>query len=164
MSIIKFHVHGVPVAKGSRRAFVNKSTGKAFTAPSSDKEKPWQNTVAQCAMVARSQCGLVEPMHGPVRLWLSFTFMRPKSHMGSGKNANVVKASHLSSWHTSKPDLDKLIRAIKDSLTGILYADDSQVAVVCASKQFVTDRPGVTIEVGAPTQYWSDEVLGKVAV
>jgi len=161
---IKFEVHGIPVAKGSRRAFVNKATGKAFTAPSSDKEKPWQNTVAQCALVARSQCGLIEPMRGPVRLALSFTFMRPKSHMGSGKNSNVVKASHLSSWHTGKPDTDKLIRAILDAMTGIIYADDSQVAVVCASKQWVTDGPGVTIEVGSPSECWSNEVLGKVVV
>lgn len=50
----------------------------------------------------------------PVRVDLLFVFKRPKS---------VRDRVHP----TVKPDKDKLERAVLDSLTGVLYADDAQV-------------------------------------
>lgn len=41
-------------------------------------------------------------------------------------------------------DIDKLIRAVLDALTGHAYGDDSQVVTVTASKEF-SDTPGVRI-------------------
>jgi Holliday junction resolvase RusA-like endonuclease len=41
-----------------------------------------------------------------------------------------------------KPDIDKLIRSTFDSMTGVLYRDDSQVVQVRATKVYVTsDEP-----------------------
>ena len=56
---------------------------------------------------------------------LLFCFEKPKS----------VKREHM----TVKPDIDKLIRSILDSCTGILYKDDSQVHYVSARK--IYDSP-----------------------
>ena len=35
-----------------------------------------------------------------------------------------------------KPDLDKLIRAVLDGLTGVAYVDDAQVTLISASKSY----------------------------
>ena len=38
--------------------------------------------------------------------------------------------------HLQKPDTDKLIRAILDALTGIIYKDDSQVDAIHVTKKW----------------------------
>jgi Holliday junction resolvase RusA-like endonuclease len=42
------------------------------------------------------------------------------------------------------PDLDKLIRAILDALTGVVWRDDGQVVDIVASKVYA-DTPGVDV-------------------
>jgi Holliday junction resolvase RusA-like endonuclease len=45
-----------------------------------------------------------------------------------------------------KPDLDKLLRAIGDGLTGVVWRDDSQVISISATKHYGLDpRVEVTI-------------------
>ena len=47
---------------------------------------------------------------------------------------------------TKKPDTDKLLRAVLDSLTGIGYEDDAQVVRVIAEKQYgMPERTTVTV-------------------
>jgi len=52
-------------------------------------------------------------------------------------------------YPTGKPDVDKLSRAILDSLTGIAYEDDSQVVKLTAQKVYTYAAPGVYITVSA---------------
>jgi len=60
-----------------------------------------------------------------------FQFVRPKSHY-TAKGALRDAAPR----HVGKPDIDKLCRAVLDALTGIAYADDSQVVALDASKVY----------------------------
>jgi len=48
-----------------------------------------------------------------------------------------------------RPDLDKLVRAVFDALTNVVFKDDSQVVSVFASKRLAGpgDTVGVTVEV-----------------
>ena len=70
---------------------------------------------------------------------------RLKGHYGTGKNAGTLKPS-APLFHTSKPDLDKLVRCIKDALTGIAWKDDAQVSLVCATKVY-DEQPGARISI-----------------
>ena len=49
--------------------------------------------------------------------------------------------------HTTKPDIDKLARAILDPLTGIVWKDDAQVVILTATKRYVREgeTSGATI-------------------
>lgn len=64
---------------------------------------------------------------GPVHLWLCFVMPRPASKVWKTK---PMPAEH----HTKKPDLDNLMKSLKDALTGVVWRDDSQVTAVTASK------------------------------
>jgi Holliday junction resolvase RusA-like endonuclease len=137
-----FYVYGTPVAKGSAKAFFNKKSGKAIVIQTNrEKQKPWASMIS----VAAIETG-VTMMTGPVLLTLWFSMPRPKSHYRTGKLSDKLKA-YTPYYHTSKPDLDKLIRCVKDALTGIAWRDDSQVCFVLAEKFYCNgdDRPGVNI-------------------
>jgi Holliday junction resolvase RusA-like endonuclease len=77
---------------------------------------------------------------GPVSLRCDFVMKRPTS---TPKTRPTPPA-------TKKPDLDKLVRAVCDSLTGTVYADDSLVVEMVSTKRIAEDgeQPGVRISVG----------------
>ena len=57
------------------------------------------------------------------------------------------QAAHLDQFHTQKPDLDNLEKAILDGLNRIAFADDSQVALVYKLKRWdMTSRTVVSVE------------------
>ncbi len=68
-----------------------------------------------------------EPLPGAVSVDVVFTFARPKSHYGTGRNADVVKES-APEHHIQAPDSDKLSRLTLDGLemAGVVR-NDSQV-------------------------------------
>lgn len=140
---ISFFVSGIPVPKGSAKAFVNKKTGRAIvTQDNRAKQIPWASTIAYHAQVEMEGPLLT----GPVEISLEFYMPRLKAHFGTGKNAGVVKAD-APVWHTSKSDLDKLVRCALDALTGIVWKDDSQVCEMGPVRKMYGDIPGVHITV-----------------
>lgn len=114
------HVPGLPQQQGSKRAFVVK--GRAIMSDTNEKNlKPWRAAVASAGEEARGE----EPLLlGAVKLRVCFAYPRPKSHYRT--NGEVKPNAPL--YKTSKPDLDKLQRAVGDALTGVVFRDDSQVA------------------------------------
>lgn len=50
-------------------------------------------------------------------------------------------------YPTVKPDLDNLVKAVKDALKGIAWHDDSQVVDSSESKRYAHSAPGVMIRV-----------------
>ncbi len=123
MTQLSFVVWGVAQPKGSARAFVPKGWTRAVVTSDNPKNKGWQQLVAEAAGRAKDQAGAAL-MAGPVRLTVAFYLPRPKSL--------AKKVQH----HTKKPDLDKLIRSVKDGLTRVVWADDSQVVDVQAVKRY----------------------------
>jgi len=133
---IRFFVPGMPVPQGSKSAMQHKNTGKVVMFDQSSKRlKPWRKSIKTLAQAAMGG----DAWDGPVAVCLDFTFPRPKNHYGSGKNINVLKQS-APAWKTTKPDIDKLARAVLDGLTGALFIDDKQVAKLTATKLFA-ERP-----------------------
>ena len=143
MKYLTFFVAGVPVPKGSAKAYVNKHTGRAQVMQDNrDKQKPWASSISYTAM---QEMKFEKPAAGPFHIDLHFVMPRLKSHFGTGKKADVLR-DDASEFHVSKPDLDKLVRCVKDALTGVVWNDDSQVCTMTASKTYGV-RPGVSIAV-----------------
>lgn len=136
---IVLEVLGDPVPQGSKQAYVVK--GRAIvTERGRATLGPWRNQIG--ALAAAS---FVEPIAGPVRLELSFTLGRPKSHYRTGARAGELLPA-APTWHATRPDVDKLARAVLDALSGVAYRDDGQVAELDACKTFGA-RPGVRITI-----------------
>jgi crossover junction endodeoxyribonuclease RusA len=136
--MITFFVPGIPVAKGSARAFVVK--GRAIVSQTNAaKQKPWASLISTMAVDAGVR--LIE--RGPAFVDLAFVMPRPKSHYRGKAMTLRDDAPH---YHASKPDADKLLRLVLDSLTGIAYIDDAQVQVRSAEKVYGTS-PGVWVRI-----------------
>jgi crossover junction endodeoxyribonuclease RusA len=133
--MITFFIPGIPAPKGSRRHFVKK--GKVVSVDANPKTRPWEMDVA---WVTREKMSGVKAIEGPVGMNVVFQMPRLKS---TPKTAR---------WHTKKPDIDKLERALLDGLKlGGAYVDDSQVCRVDKYKRYA--MPDAT-EIGAGPGVW----------
>lgn len=118
---ISITVYGQPAPQGSKR-----HVGNGVMIESSKKVKPWRADVKAAATAAVDLLDGWTPLDGPLSVSMTFAFLRPKSHYGTGRNAGVVKAS-APMRPAGIPDLSKLIRSTEDALTKLVWADDARV-------------------------------------
>lgn len=103
-----------------------------------EKTRVWEEQVRLLAKQKVNKVKFGDPWDGPVKLWVSFYFRKPKYL------PKKIKA------HTKKPDLDNLLKSIKDSLNKIVYNDDSQIIISHMSKNYLIGenaRPFVNIKI-----------------
>jgi Holliday junction resolvase RusA-like endonuclease len=148
MSTFTITVYGRPQPAGSKRAFRNPHTGRIAVVDASKGTKPWQQQVAGAALEA---CGS-EPLllDGPLILDVKFYLARPRGHYRTGKNAHLVRDA-APDYPIGRPDTTKLLRAVEDALSGIVWTDDSRVVYQLASKHYGTpERVEVRVDHAAP--------------
>lgn len=105
--------------------------------------KPWRLTVgATCLAEINKQRRGPIARGVPVHLDACFVFQRPAGHFGKRGLRPSAPA-----WPTGTRDLDKLLRAICDSLSKIAYHDDGQVVRGSQQKRYATEgeTPGVLV-------------------
>jgi len=136
MKEINFMIPGEPVAKGRARAFVRGGKVGHYTP---NKTAVYEKTVATLASVAM---GGNPPIEVACRLKVDFFMPIPKSW--SLKKQLLAIAGEIKP--TSKPDVDNLIKAVKDGLNGVVWLDDSQVVEIVAVKKY-DQNPRVDVEV-----------------
>ena len=75
---------------------------------------------------AQKQVNLKELLSGAISLQIDFC-------MPITKDWSLKKQKELRDgqrfWHTKKPDLDNLVKFVKDCLNGIVWKDDSQIEI-----------------------------------
>ena len=137
LSEIEIKVLGTPVPQGS---MVATKTGKLYH-QNSAKLKSWRLDIMQSFA---SELPSDWDKNGAVQVNCDFVFDRPKNHMG----AKGVRPS-APMCKMTKPDIDKLLRAVLDALTGVVMLDDSQVVYVSSTKRFCSSQetPFTTITV-----------------
>ena len=110
--MITFRVNGIPIPQGSMKVIngrVLHSQGSALAG--------WRSLIGWEARLAGAT-----PHSLPTKITITFFMPRPKT----------VKRA----WPSVAPDLDKLIRAVLDGLTGVAYEDDGQVVQIEAQKLY----------------------------
>jgi len=139
---IQVFIPGVPVPKGSAKAFYVKALGRArVVQDNAEKQRPWASMIAVMTR-DRWTYGVT---NSAVHADMLFVMPRPKSHLRANGS---VKGSFAQREHTSKPDVDKLARCVLDALTGVLYTDDSQVVEINARKTY-GGAPGCMLTIDA---------------
>lgn len=125
---ISFRMKGRPVPWA--RMGRNNNTGKTFVDP---KKKAHKMAIARHARAALG-IGHPAPIEHPCILFITFRYKVPKS-WPKWKQLAALRGEVR---HASKPDLDNLVKQVKDGLSGSLYLDDAQVCKIQAQKCYDT--------------------------
>jgi Holliday junction resolvase RusA-like endonuclease len=127
---LAFRVDGEPVAQPRHRIA---SRGRFATAyiPKSHAVHAWKYAIEEAAREEAERVGWVPVKNESLAISMWFQFARPKSNK--------------TEWHTQRPDLDNLAKAVLDALHGIAFFDDSAVVSVLLRKGW--GEPGVFVEV-----------------
>lgn len=121
-------VWGTPVAKGRPRLARN---GHTYTP---EATRIWEERCRQEAWVAMrvgpsgTSAQIKVAIEGPVKVSIMAIFEPPKSY------AKTLAWEVIGKPRTSKPDLDNLVKAALDGISGIVINDDAQVVEIHASK------------------------------
>ena len=147
-ALLQFHVVGVPVTQGSKKAFVTRGARPRAVVvdTNADRLRPWRDAVRETAVTAAGEAWV--PLTGPVAVRALFALPRPAS-------APV----RTRTWPTGarSGDLDKLLRAIFDALTdAAIWRDDSQAVETYVVKDYpgrsvAQTVPGVIVQINPPT-------------
>lgn len=130
VEVVRFFVAGTPIPQGSKKAFV---VGKRAVIVDANKDalKPWRAAVTKAAAAARTSVAIRDE---PLVVVVTFQFVRPPSVRR--------ERPHV------KPDTDKLLRSVLDSLTdAAVWGDDGQVVKAVAEKVYAAEA-GVHVRVG----------------
>lgn len=136
---VSFCVHGEPRPAGSKKQMHHRSTGRIVTLDASgEKGARWREDVR---LAARRAMGSREPFDCALRVTMIFQRQRPKAHLRA--NGDVKPSAPPAP--ITRPDALKLARQVEDSMTGIVYTDDSLTVDLFVHKIF--GSPGVTVVV-----------------
>ena len=128
--MITFTIPGNPVAQPRVKA---RQAGKFIQVYTPEKKiKPYKDAIK---LVASQAMAGKPPIEGPIGVCIHFYFDRPKSH---------TKRQRECGYHSQKPDIDNLTKAVFDALNEICFQDDSQIWELRVYKRW-TEGPGKTI-------------------
>ena len=119
-------IYGKPVSKGRPR-FGKAKNGNmvAYTPFKTRKYEQEVKTLFQLAMFSKPM------LEGAVKVTITAIFNSKKK----------------TGWHTSRPDLDNIVKAILDSMNGIVVEDDSAVAQIVAFKKYEEGEERVEVQI-----------------
>lgn len=121
---LDFSISITPMGWSRARYDSRAEKGRFFKAT---KLARYQRRIAEEAALALHEAWGVISKH-PIELELTLSMPMPKTW--SKKKRNTM----CGQFHTQTPDLDNLVKAICDACNGVLWKDDSQIAIISAQK------------------------------
>jgi len=158
--MIIVRVNGAAAPQGSKRVNAH---GAIYE--SSAAVKPWREAVRAETQraVAADRLGVPYGKDEAIEVSLLFLLARPRGHYRAGQSTSHLLREGAPVRPRSRPDIDKLTRAVLDGLTaGGAYADDCQIADLIVSEDYVDagEVPGCLIRVELATVVpWVDRDL-----
>lgn len=134
-AIFSCFVRGIPAPQGSKTPGVRNDGAPFLRDANPTSLQGWRTAVG---FVLQNEWG-GPPWEGGVITELNFSLLRPRS-----------VSEKRRPYPTVKPDLDKLVRAVLDALTGICIKDDAQVVEIHTTKEYAAE-PGVSIILQRPS-------------
>jgi Holliday junction resolvase RusA-like endonuclease len=124
--VIEFVINCEPHGKGRARSFVRNGHFGHYTP---EKTVNYEKLVAQTARIAMNK---TKPFDSAVELSVFAVRSIPAS-WPKKRRAAALDGTELP---TSKPDLDNIVKSVKDGCNGIAWKDDSQVVMLQAAKAY----------------------------
>jgi len=129
-TIYQLFVNGLPKAQPRPRLAGN---GKVFNPHTADA---WKKEIQAAFLMCRR-----ETINTPVSLTVRFYLQAPKS-----RNKNDMESMK----HNAKPDLDNLLKAVMDAMTGVqIWEDDALVYKIASEKWYTPTKTGAQIIIEA---------------
>jgi Holliday junction resolvase RusA-like endonuclease len=136
-----------PIPQARPRFYIRHRGLKAFIgAYDPKKSKNFKEVVAWHAKIKAMEVGLKEPCQDPIALEIVFQMGKPNG----------------SRYHTKRPDLDNLVKSVKDALTGIIWKDDAQIIRLTAEKRYGQEM--VVISVMSVEESTQTSILAKTSI
>lgn len=126
---VSFTIPGKPVPKARARST---RAGRHYT-PATTRTAEANVRAAWYSQVGTQR----KPLDAPVHVTVHAFFELPKSW-------SKLKRKETK-FHTSKPDIDNVIKLITDALNGVAYVDDSSVVKVTGTKNYTTNEPSTVV-------------------
>lgn len=140
-------IPGKPLAqKRPKFRHVKTKSGKTFGMAYNPQETDAGKFMAQLDAALQRQNVNWKPLMGPVELDIVFAMPIPTTT--SMRKAGLMEEGKIR--HTKKPDLDNLVKFVKDCGSGILWQNDSQIDRIKASKEY-SNTPETVINLRWPT-------------
>lgn len=153
-------IDGDPAPAGSKNSLVpldrqgnpyrRKSGGVVVSTVDACKQsKPWKDAIRYLVLMQWRAEKRGAPVQIPLSVQFEFYLQRPLTHYVA-RDRNRPLRDDAPRYHLGKPDALKLARAAEDSMTGIVYIDDSYIVEEVIHKDYTSpDRPdtGVLIHV-----------------
>lgn len=140
--LVEFEVLGLPAPQGDKSAVMIAGKPRVIEGRRGvgrERHATWRTVVADAAREV-AVAGEA-PFDGPLGLSVEFRFPMPKSRSKAARTAGRCAK-------TTPPDLDKLLRALGDSLkAGGLIADDARFSAIEACKVEVIGWTGAVITI-----------------
>lgn len=137
---MELEITGLPAPQGNKTAYLNKATGRPVIVegkgPGRLAVQAWREAVGETCR-AELERHPQSPLTGPLAITIRFRFPPTKS-------------DPYRFWHSTKPDLDKLVRSTFDALKlGGVIADDSMICKLTALKRYIngSETAGASIEI-----------------
>lgn len=133
---IEIRVAHTPAPQGSKVGFVRAGGKGAGTREANKHTEPYRQAVRNACEIVLEQAsdrtqGGVGPLDGPLEAHCVFTMPKPKS-----------APKTRTTWPSTKPDIDKLLRSSFDAMTQSgLIQDDARIVKVLAEKCFPGEHP-----------------------
>lgn len=131
-----FIVLGEPQSQGRHRTRAFVAGGRAIAQTYEAKKDKINKGNIRAQVVIQKPGPVMFTGNGKgIALNILFYLPRPKNHYG--KKGNLLPSAPAD--HTTKPDLDNLVKAVMDALTGICWEDDKQIASQIVIKSYVDE-------------------------
>lgn len=153
--IVEFYVPVEGVPKGSKTAHFIEALGRSVIVDSNNKPlRSYESSISAYALEHFDS-----PVEGPIVVEVAFVRAKKKSAPKTYRP-----------FVTSKPDTDKMLRAVLDGLQGFAYVDDGQVCRTVTSKLYpdgdTYPHPGtyITIRAGRDVPDYLGEFSPKATI
>jgi len=148
---LEFFVPGLPKGLKRHRTYRTKS-GRTIQVDPSKADKA---DFLSMAMAYRPAA----PLDGPLAVAIVAVFPRPRSHYR--KNGQLRPGAPV--WYASAPDWDNVAKFVSDSLTGVFWQDDRQIALGMVYAIY-GDVPGVAVLIRRPSEEDLQSVLWALGI
>ena len=127
-----------PMAQ-SRPRFARR--GRGVVAYERKEMKVWR---AECSKLIKENLKAGELIETPLKIDATFYIQPPKYISSRRRLRGKLEAEEI--FCSKKPDIDNYLKALLDSMTGIVFKDDGQV-VECRARKLYSLKPRIEFEI-----------------